>query len=86
MDAPVTLRLDKRMRRRIARIATKKRMSASEVIRQAVDTWVEGQEATSKPYEAMGDLIGRVRGGLPTRSTQTGRRFAEALKKRRKKK
>ncbi len=83
MASPLTLRLDKKTRQRIARIANRRQVSTSEVIRQAIEAWVERQEPIAAPYEAMRDLIGVVRGGMPGRSTETGRRFSQMLKSRR---
>lgn len=83
MASPLTLRLDKETRQRIARIARRKRVSASQVIREAIEAWVERQESTGSPYEMVADLIGVVHGGNPKRSTETGRRLAELLKGRR---
>lgn len=84
MRAPVTLRLDKATRLRIARIARRRRMTASELIREAIQAWADEQEATDPPYESMADLIGIVRGGNPRRSVQSGRQLARLLGKRRK--
>jgi Arc/MetJ-type ribon-helix-helix transcriptional regulator len=83
MVSPVTLRLDQRTRERIARIARRKRVSASEVIRQAIDAWTEREDASGAPYESVADLIGVVHGKNPRRSTATGRQFTELLKGRR---
>jgi Arc/MetJ-type ribon-helix-helix transcriptional regulator len=83
MDSPVTLRLDKETRHRIARIAGDKRVSASEVIREAIQAWVEEHEATTAPYDSIADLIGVVHGKNPKRSTGTGRQFKKILKDRR---
>ena len=80
MPSPLTLRLEKKTRQRIARIASRRQISTSEVIRQAIEAWVERQEPIAAPYEAMADLIGVVNGGNPRRSTATGRRFREILK------
>jgi len=82
MSSPLTLRLEKKTRQRIARIASRRQISTSEVIRQAIEAWVERQEPISAPYEAMADLIGVVNGGKPHRSTETGRGFREILKGR----
>jgi len=82
MPSPVTLRLEKRTRQRIARIASRRHISVSEVIRQAIEAWVERQEPIAAPYEAIADLIGVVNGGNPRRSAETGRRFREILKSR----
>jgi predicted DNA-binding protein len=83
MTAPVTLRLDGKMRKRLARIARRKRQSTSQIIREAIEAWVERQEVVSSPYEIVADLIGSVHGGHPERSTDTGRRFMRILKDRR---
>jgi Arc/MetJ-type ribon-helix-helix transcriptional regulator len=58
MASPLTLRLDEKTRKRIARIARRKRLSASEVVRQAIELWAERQEPVTSPYEAVRDLIG----------------------------
>jgi len=82
MPSPVTLRLEKKTRQRLARIASRRQISTSEVIRQAIEAWVEQQEPITAPYVAMADLIGVVNGGNPRRSVETGRRFREILKGR----
>ena len=84
MDSPVTLRLDRQTRERIASIARRRRISASAVIREAIDVWVERHEATTRPYDKIADLIGTVHGGDSQRSSQTGRRLTRLLKDRRK--
>lgn len=83
MPSPVSLRLDEKTRLRIARIARRNRVSASEVMRQALQSWAEQQEKLQSPYELVADLIGVGHGGNPHRSSQTGRKFAELLKARR---
>lgn len=80
MLSPVTLRLDKATRQRIARIARRKQISASQVIRRAIETWIEEQEPAAAPYEIISDLIGIVHGGNRERSAGAGRQFAALLK------
>jgi Arc/MetJ-type ribon-helix-helix transcriptional regulator len=82
MASPLTLRLDEKTRQRIARLARGKRLSTSEVIRQAIAAWADREEPVTSPYDAMKDLIGVVRGGNPKRSEQTGRSFTVLLKRR----
>ena len=82
MSSPVTFRVDKETRQRIVRIA-RKQVSASEVIRQAIETWIEEQEPAGSPYEMVSDLIGIVHGGNRKRSAGAGRQFALLLKSRR---
>ena len=83
MASPLTLRLDEKTRQRIARIAARKRLSTSEFIRQAIESWTARQEPVASPYELVSDLLGVVRGANRKRSTQTGRRFTKLLKNRR---
>ena len=72
MDSAVTLRLDKQTRERVARIARQNRISASDVIREAIDVWLKNYEADARPYDSVSDLIGVVHGGKSKRSMQTG--------------
>jgi predicted DNA-binding protein len=83
MASPLTLRLDNKTRQRIARIAHRKQLSTSEVVRQAIEAWADAHEQVASPYQVVADLIGVVHGKNPGRSTQTGRRFAKLLKARR---
>ena len=83
MASPLTLRLDEKTRQRIASIARRKRLSTSDLVRQAIEAWVDRQEPVTSPYEVVIDLLGVVRGGNPRRSEQTGRAFAKLLTKRR---
>jgi predicted DNA-binding protein len=85
MESPVTLRLDKYTRERVASIAREKRVTASEVIREAIDAWVTRHEAVAAPYNTAADLIGIVRGGNSKRSSETGRQLTKMLKARRNK-
>lgn len=83
MTSPLTLRLDEKTRKRIARIASRKHVSTSEVVRRAIEAWTDLQEPVTLPYEAISDLIGVVRGKNPKRSAQTGRGFRKLLQGRR---
>ncbi len=83
MASPLTLRLDEKTRKRIVRIARRKQLSTSEVVRQAIEAWAERHEPVASPYETVRDLIGVVHGGNPKGSVQTGRRFTKLLKRRR---
>ena len=83
MDSSLTLRLDKEIRQRVARIARRNGLSTSDVIRKAIQSWVERQEASGVPHEAVADLIGVVHGVNPKRSVETGKQLTELLKRRR---
>ena len=84
MEAPVTLRLDPKTRRQIARVARRKGISKSEVIRQALNSWPEFADTSVSPYEQVADLIGVVQGGNPRRSEETGKQFRKILDAKRK--
>ena len=81
MPSPITLRLDAETRRRVSRIAQRRRTTTSGVLREAIAAWVEKEESAVSPYELVKDLIGNSRGGDPGRST---RRLTDVLKARRK--
>ncbi|HXN94866.1 MAG TPA: ribbon-helix-helix protein, CopG family [Candidatus Acidoferrales bacterium] len=83
MASPLTLRLDEKTRKRIVRIARRKQLSTSEVVRRAIEAWAERQEPVASPYEAVRDLIGVVHAGNPKGSVRTGGRFTKLLKARR---
>jgi len=85
MPAPLTLRLDEETRRRVARIARQRKTSTSAVLREVIKTWVQREESAPSAYELLKPYIGVVRGGDPTLSSNTGRRFTEMLEARRKK-
>ena len=82
MASPLTLRLDEKTRKRIARIARRKQLSTSEAVREAIEAWVNRHEPVTSPYEVVKDLLGVVRGGNAKGSEQTGRRFTKLLKGR----
>ena len=84
MDAPVTLRLDPKTRRKIARVARRKGISKSEVIRRALNSWPEFVDSSLSVYEQVADLIGVVQGGNPRRSEETGKQFRKILDAKRK--
>jgi predicted DNA-binding protein len=80
MASPVTLRLDPELRKRVNRIAKRKKCAASVVMREAIETWVTREESTGSFYDSIKDLIGVVEGGDPGRST---RRMGDELRAKR---
>jgi predicted DNA-binding protein len=81
--APISLRLDQETRRRVERIARRKKVPPSHVLREAVTRWIEHEEESISPYDSIQDLIGVAGGGVATLSANTGRRFTELLQTRR---
>jgi len=80
-----TIRLDPAVRKRIERIARRKKLTSSEAARQALVAWAEREESVPTLYERLKPYIGVVRGGDPTRSTWSSRKIAKLLKERRRK-
>jgi len=83
MVPPVSVRLGEETRRRIARIARRKKVSPSALMRQAIEQLADREEGGCRPYDLMADLIGIVRGDDPTRSTWSSKKIARLLKARR---
>jgi predicted DNA-binding protein len=83
MASPITLRLDPELRRRVTRIARRKRTTTSTVLREAITTWVEREESAGSLYDSIKDLVGVVHGGDPSLSTDMGKKFTELLRARR---
>jgi hypothetical protein len=82
---PLTVRVDQKTERLIQRLARKRGRSKSEVIRDAIDILAkraQEQEQTERPYEAVRDLIGSVRGGPFDLSEHIGDRFRKMLQVR----
>jgi predicted DNA-binding protein len=83
---PLTVRVDAKTERLIERLARKRGRTKSEVIREAIGVLAkkaEEQEQSERPYDALRDLIGSVRGGPPDLSVRTGDRFQRVLSARR---
>jgi predicted DNA-binding protein len=80
----MTVRLDRRMRVRLAAAARRRGRTASDLARAALEGWLDDQEGQpgGTPYEAVADLIGSVRGGDEGRSQRSGRAIAAALRGR----
>ncbi|HWF60576.1 MAG TPA: ribbon-helix-helix protein, CopG family [Nitrospira sp.] len=82
---PLTVRVDVKTERLIQRLTRKRGRSKSEVIRDAIDILAkraQEQEKAERPYEAVRDLIGSVRGGPSNLSERTGDRFQKMLRDR----
>jgi predicted transcriptional regulator len=81
MEAPVTFRLDKRIREGVARIARKRRKTASQIVREAIEAYIDREESGASLYDRMSHLAGVVE-AEPERSEQGGRKVAAMLKGR----
>jgi len=84
MASPFSLRLDPKTRKRITRMAQRKQVSASDIVRSAIERMADHEESRAEPYALIADLIGVARGRNPRRSEQTGRRFTKLLRRARK--
>lgn len=82
---PLTVRVDPKTERLIQRLARKRGRSKSEVIRDAIGILAkcaQEQEQAERPYDAVRDLIGSVRGGPSDLSERAGERFRKMLQGR----
>ena len=72
----------------VNRLAKQRGVTKSEVIRGAIRQIADENGGTTliRPYEAMSHFIGCSRGGPPDLSEQTGQKFQEILRDRRRQK
>ena len=79
---PTSVRLDSKTENLVNKLARKKGQTKSEVIREALIALARSEEA-EKPhrtlYEALGPLIGSVKGGPKDLSERTGEKFRAIL-------
>ena len=79
---PTSVRLDAKTEDLVNRLARKKGQTKSEVIRQALIAFARSDDE-AKPhktlYEALGPLIGSVKGGPKDLSERTGEKFRAIL-------
>jgi hypothetical protein len=68
----MTIRLDRTFRLRLRAAAKRRSATPSAVARVALEGWLEAEEraARARPYEALADLLGSVRGADRRRSTR----------------
>jgi predicted DNA-binding protein len=78
----ISVRVSERTRREVARLARASRRTESAVVREAIEDYVERAPAT-RPYEALQDVIGMVKGGPSDLSERTGEKFRALLLARR---
>jgi hypothetical protein len=81
----MSVRLDAKTERLIEGLAKKRGQTKSEVVREAIGAMAQqtnGSDGAKRPYEAIKDLIGCVRGGPPDLSVRTGKQFRDLLLKK----
>jgi Arc/MetJ-type ribon-helix-helix transcriptional regulator len=83
MGEAMAVRLDAETRQRLLQAAKRRRTTASEVVREAVEAWLERDTKQALPAGLLVDLIGCVHGGDPGRSAGGGARVAQELSARR---
>jgi len=79
MNAPLSIRVDQRTRRSLARLARQSRRSQSAVVREAIDAFVAKAPAVLRPYDAWREVLGSADSGIGNLSEQTGAKFRDAL-------
>jgi predicted transcriptional regulator len=79
----MTLRLERTTRRRLQAAAKRRRVTPSAAARTALEHWLLAEEREeARPYDAMADLLGAVRGGDPGRSTRGSKWISGAPRSR----
>jgi len=78
---PTSVRLDTKTQGTLERLAKSRSQTKSEVVRQAIEL-LAGHEPPP-PFETVADLVGRVKGGPPDLSENTGQKFRELLERKR---
>jgi hypothetical protein len=81
----MTIRIDRAFRRRLQAAAKRRSVTPSAATRVALESWLRAEErqAQARPFEALADLIGCVRGGDRGRSSRGRRWIAGQLRSRR---
>jgi hypothetical protein len=67
METQISLRLPETLLKRIDREARKRRVRRSDLVRQALEAFLNGETAVigGRPYDLIRDLVGSVSGGPP---------------------
>jgi len=82
---PLTVRVDVKTERLLQRLARKRGLTKSEIIRDAIGVLAQQAKAqgeAERPYEKVRDLIGSVEGGPADLSARTGEGFRRLLARR----
>lgn len=82
---PMSVRLDAKTSRVIARLAKRRGQTKSQVVREAIGGFAEQNKAweqAKRPYDLIAHLIGCVDSGGMKLSEKTGERFANLLRER----
>jgi len=77
----ISVRLDEKTKRRLSRYAREQRVSQSEVVRRAINAYMNSDDTMDgvSLYDRMKDIIGSVRGGPTDLSENTGEKFRQIL-------
>jgi metal-responsive CopG/Arc/MetJ family transcriptional regulator len=82
MSRAMSIRLSDKTRRSVTRLAKAGRRSQSEVVREAIETFVEKAVAQVPPDEGWKHLVGILKGGPSDLSERTGQKVAKILQER----
>ena len=83
---PFSIRLEQDMVNQLTGIAVRSHRRVSDVVKEALEVYIAGQarggDSLQSPSDRIAHLIGCIDGGGVTRSVDTGRLYAAALKER----
>jgi hypothetical protein len=80
----MAVRLDGTTRLRLQAAARRRKLTPSAAARAALEEWLDAEEQSdeARPYDAIVDLLGSVRGGERGRSTRGARWISRTLRQR----
>ena len=81
---PLTVRLPPKTERLLDSLARRRRLSRSDVVREALAQYGAGEPArpAETPYDAWADVIGVVKLGVRDRERTTGEQFVDVVQER----
>ena len=78
----LTVRLSPKTERELNALAKRRRLSRSDIVREAIARYEAGDREAGGPYAAWLDVIGTVSLGLRDPARTTGEQFTDVLRRR----
>ena len=82
---PLNVRLNAKAERALAALASRRRQSRSDVVREALEHYAASHEADAggdRPFAAWADVVGIVRRGLRDPERTTGEQFTDLVREK----
>jgi len=79
---PLTVRLSPKTERELNALAKRRRLSRSDIVREAIARYDAGEGTSGRPYDAWLDVIGVVNLGVRDPARTTGEQLTAILRQR----